>query len=115
MSGSARPSSWSTSARTSDPAPARGLAPVPGVLAGVTAGVLAGAVAAGAAGIVLGGGALPAPDGHAVQAVADVVVAGLLVALVPRDGAGRRWALARTVPLAWVAARGLDVRQAVVG
>ncbi len=83
--------------------------------AGRRTGVLAGAVAAGAAGIVLGGGALPAPDGHAVQAVADVVVAGLLVALVPRDAAGRRWALALTVPLAWVAARGLDVLQAVLG
>ncbi len=71
-------------------------------------------VAAAAAGIVLGGGALGGPPGHAVQAAADVVVAGLLVVLLPRDARTRTAALVLTAPLAWLAARGLDLLQALL-
>jgi hypothetical protein len=78
-------------------------------------GATAAVVAAGAAGIVLGGGALAAPAGPGVQAVADVAVAGALLAVVPRDARGRLLALALTVPLAWLAGRGLGVLQALLG
>ncbi len=77
-------------------------------------GLLPAAVSAAAAGIVLGGGALGGPPGHAVQAVADVAVVAVLLAVVPRDRRTRLTALLVVLPAAWVAARGLDLLRAVL-
>ncbi len=78
-------------------------------------GVRAAAVVAAVVGIVLGGGALGGPGGHPVQAVADVVVAGLLVAVLPRDARTRWWTLALLVPVTVLAARGLDLLRGLLG
>ena len=73
------------------------------------------ALLAAAAGITVGGGALAEAGDHPVQAVADVVVAVVLVVVLPRDGRTRLWAVALTAPLTWVAAQLLDVLRAVLG
>jgi Family of unknown function (DUF6518) len=79
-------------------------------------GPLPGALLAGAAGIVLGGGAvLGDAVAHPVQAGADVLVAAVLVAVLPRRARTRLWALAFLAPATWLAARGLDLLQALLG
>ncbi|NEM06450.1 DUF6518 family protein [Geodermatophilus normandii] len=79
-------------------------------------GPLPGALLAGAAGIVLGGGAvLGDAAAHPVQAAADVLVAGALVAVLPRQARTRLWAVVLLAPATWLAARGLDVLQALLG
>ncbi|SFP85038.1 hypothetical protein SAMN05660464_4444 [Geodermatophilus dictyosporus] len=79
-------------------------------------GAVPGALLAGAAGIVLAGGAvLGNAAGHPVQAVADVLVAGLLVGVLPRRGRTRLWATALLVPATWPAGLGLGVLAAVLG
>ena len=77
-------------------------------------GWLPGALLAMAAAITLGGGALGNAGGHPVQAVADVVVAVLLVAVLPRDGRTRIWAVGLTLPSTWGAAQLLDVLRALL-
>jgi len=79
------------------------------------AGWLPGAVLAMAAGTTLGAGALADAGDHPVQAAADVVVAVLLVAVLPRHARTRLWAVVLTVPLTWLAAQLLDVLRAVLG
>ncbi len=79
-------------------------------------GPLPGALLAGAAGIVLAGGAvLTDAAAHPVQAVADVVTAAALVAVLPRHGRTRLWALVLLVPATWLAGRGLDLLAALLG
>jgi hypothetical protein len=87
-------------------------------------GVLAGAVLAAAAGLVLGGeGVLRLwhwlTDSwqalHLVQGVVDVVVALTLTLAFPRQRSTRIWAVVLAVPMAWLAARGLDVFYSVLG
>jgi hypothetical protein len=79
-------------------------------------GPLPGALLAGAAGIVLAGGAVLADAAaHPVQAVADVVVAAVLVAVLPRHGRTRLWAPALLLPATWLAGRGLAVLAALLG
>jgi Family of unknown function (DUF6518) len=79
-------------------------------------GPLPGALLGGAAGIVLAGGAVPGDaGGHPVQAVADVVVAAALVAVLPRHGRTRLWAVVVLLPATWLAGRGLDVLAALLG
>lgn len=79
-------------------------------------GPLPGALLAGAAGIVLGGGAvLGDAASHPVQAGADVLVAAVLVAVLPRRACTRLWAVAFLAPATWLAARGLDLLQALLG
>ncbi len=79
------------------------------------AGPLPGALLAGAAGTVLAGGAVLADAGtHPVQAVADVAVAAVLVAVLPRHGRIRLWALVLLAPTIWLAGRGLDVLAALL-
>ena len=75
-----------------------------------------GVLLAGTAGIVLAGGAVLGDAGaHPVQAVADVAVAGVLAAVLPRHGRTRLWALVLLVPATWLAGRGLDVLAALLG
>jgi hypothetical protein len=79
-------------------------------------GPLPGALLAGAAGIVLAGGAVLADArAHPVQAVADVVVAAVLVTVLPRHGRTRLWAPALLLPATWLAGRGLAVLAALLG
>lgn len=79
-------------------------------------GPLPGALLAGAGGIVLAGGAvLPDAGGHPVQAVADVAVAVMLVAVLPRDVRTRLWAAVLLAPATWPAGRGLAVLTALLG
>ncbi|NEK59944.1 hypothetical protein GCU56_18980 [Geodermatophilus sabuli] len=79
------------------------------------AGPLPGGLLAGAAGIVLAGGAvLPGPGAHPVQAVADVLVAAVVVVVLPRHGRTRLWALVCLAPATWLAGSGLDVLRAVL-
>ena len=78
-------------------------------------GWLPAALLALAAGITLGGGALGDAGDHPVQAVVDVLVAGVLVVVLPRDGRTRLGASLLTLPLTWVAAQLLDVLRAVLG
>jgi hypothetical protein len=79
-------------------------------------GLLPGALLAGAAGIVLAGGAVLADAGaRPVQAVADVVVAAVLVVVLPRHGHTRLWAPALLLPATWLAGRGLAVLAALLG
>lgn len=73
------------------------------------------ALLAMAAGIGVGGGALTEAGSHPVQAVADVLVAAVLVVGLPRDGRTRLAAALLTLPLAWGAAQLLDVLRAVLG
>ena len=68
-----------------------------------------------AAAITLGGGVLADAGDHPVQAVVDVVVAGVLVVVPPRDGRTRLLAVVLTAPLTWLAAQLLDVLRAVLG
>ncbi|WP_138759026.1 DUF6518 family protein [Modestobacter altitudinis] len=82
--------------------------------AGRRSGWPAAALLATAAGITLGGGALADAADHPVQAIADVVVAVVLVAVLPRDGRTRVAAVALTVPLTWLADRLLDVLRALL-
>jgi hypothetical protein len=85
-------------------------------------GALPGGVVALAAGVTLAGGeaaalfwTLTGAAGpgfrtvHPVQGWVDVVVAVLLVAVVPRSGRTRLWALVLLAPATWLAGRGLDV------
>ncbi|MBB3676343.1 hypothetical protein FHX36_002078 [Modestobacter versicolor] len=78
-------------------------------------GPLPAALLAAAAGITLGGGVLGDAADHPVQAVLDVVVAGVLVVVLPRDGRTRLVAVLLTVPLSWVAARLLGVLSVLLG
>jgi hypothetical protein len=79
-------------------------------------GPLPGALLAGAAGIVLAGGAVLADaGGHPVQAVADIAVAVVLVAVLPRDARTRLWAAVLLAPATWLAGRGLAVLAALLG
>jgi hypothetical protein len=79
-------------------------------------GPLPGALLAGAAGIVLAGGAVLADAGaRPVQVVADVAVAAVLVAVLPRDARTRLWAAVLLVPATWLAGRGLAVLAALLG
>lgn len=79
-------------------------------------GPVPGALLAGTAGIVLAGGAVLGDAGaHPVQAAADVVVAGVLTAVLPRHGRTRLWASALLLPATWPAGRGLDVLAALLG
>ena len=79
-------------------------------------GPLPGALPAGAAGIVLAGGAVLTDAGaHPVQAVADVAVAAVLVAVLARDTRTRLWALVLLGPATWLAGRGLAVLAALLG
>ena len=79
-------------------------------------GLLPGVLLAGTAGIVLAGGAVLGDAGaHPVQAVADVAVAGVLAAVLPRHGRTRLWALVLLAPATWLAGRGLDVLAALLG
>jgi hypothetical protein len=79
------------------------------------AGPLPGALLTGVAGTVLAGGAVLADAGtHPVQAVADVTVAAVLVAVLPRHGRTRLWALVLLAPATWLAGRGLDVLAALL-
>jgi hypothetical protein len=79
-------------------------------------GPVPGALQAGAAGIVLAGGAVLGDAGsHPVQAVADVAAAAVLVAVLPRHGRIRLWALVLLLPATWPAGRGLDVLAALLG
>ncbi|WP_100501433.1 DUF6518 family protein [Geodermatophilus chilensis] len=79
-------------------------------------GPLPGALLAGAAGIVLAGGAVLADAAvHPVQAVADVVVAAVLVAVLPCAGRTRLWALVLVAPATWPAGRGLAVLAVLLG
>ncbi len=74
-----------------------------------------GALRAGSAGIVPAGGAVLTDAGaHPVQAVADVAVAAVLVAVLPRDTRTRLWALLLG-PATWRAGRGLAVLAALLG
>ena len=50
-----------------------------------------------------------------MQAVADVAVAVVLVAVLPRDGRSRLWAVVLLVPATWLAGRGLAVLAALLG
>jgi hypothetical protein len=50
-----------------------------------------------------------------VLAVADVVVALVLVAVLPRHGRTRLAAVLLTLPLTWVAAQLLDVLRSLLG
>jgi hypothetical protein len=69
-----------------------------------------GALLAGAAGIVLAGGAvLGDAAAHPVQVVVDVLVAGALVTVLPRDGRTRLGALVLLAPATGLAALGLRV------
>ena len=52
---------------------------------------------------------------HPVQAAADVVVATVLVAVLPRHGRTRLWAPALLLPATWLAGRGLAVLAALLG
>jgi hypothetical protein len=79
-------------------------------------GLLPGALLAGAAGTVLAGGAVLTDAGaHPVQAVADVAVAAVLIAVLPCNGRTRLWALVLLAPATWPAGRGLDVLAALLG
>ena len=78
-------------------------------------GWLPAALLAMAAAITLGGGVLADAGDHPVQAVVDVVVAGVLVVVPPRDGRTRLLAVVLTAPLTWLAAQLLDVLRAVLG
>ena len=79
-------------------------------------GPLPGALLAGTAGIVLAGGAVLGDAGaHPVQAVADVAVAVMLVAVLPRDARTRLWAAVLLAPATWLAGRGLAVLTALLG
>ena len=78
-------------------------------------GWLPAALLAMAAAITLGGGVLLDAGDHPVQAVADVVVAVVLVVVLPRDGRTRLAAVLLTAPLTWLAAQLLDVLRAVLG
>ena len=79
-------------------------------------GPLPGALVAGTAGIVLAGGAVLGDAGaHPVQAVADVAVAGVLAAVLPRHGRTRLWALALLAPATGLAGLGLGVLAALLG
>ena len=89
-------------------------------------GALPGALLALAAGTPLAGGAvvrlwwawtgvLPDAAARPVQAAVDVGVALLLVLLLPGRPATRLWALALVLPMAWLAARLLDVLHSVLG
>jgi len=78
-------------------------------------GWLPGALLATTAGITLGGGVLADVGDHPVQAVADVVVAVVLVVVLPRDGRTRLEAVGLTAPLTWGAAQLLDVLRTVLG
>jgi hypothetical protein len=79
-------------------------------------GPLPGALLAGVAGIVPAGGAVLADAGaHPLQAVADVAVAVVLVAVLPRDARTRLWAAVLLVPATWLAGRGLAVLAALLG
>jgi hypothetical protein len=44
-----------------------------------------------------------------------VIVAAVLVAVLPRRARTRLWALAFLAPATWLAARGLDLLQALLG
>ena len=66
-----------------------------------------GAVWALAAGIVLAGGAVPDAGEHPVQAVVDVLVAGVLVLLLPGSTAARAWACLLLAPATVLAGSGL--------
>jgi hypothetical protein len=90
------------------------------------AGALPGAAMAAAAGIALAGGSvqrlyrvwtgdLPGAAVRPVQLVVDVVVAALLVAALPRHGRTRAWAAALLVPLAALAAVGVQWLYRVTG
>lgn len=78
-------------------------------------GWLPGALLAMAAGITLGGGALADAGDHPVQAVADVVVALVLVVVLARDLRTRSWAAALTLPLTGVAAVLLGLLRDLLG
>ncbi|WP_448613941.1 DUF6518 family protein [Modestobacter sp. URMC 112] len=89
-------------------------------------GAVPGALLALAAGIALAGGAvvrqwvawtglLPGAAARPVQAAVDVGVALVLVLLLPRRPATRLWAPALVLPMAWLAARLLDVLRSVLG
>ena len=73
-------------------------------------GVLAGALMAAAGGIVIAG-----HGDRVVQLVADAVVALALTVVLPRHASTRLWAVVLTLPLAWLAARGLDALYGVLG
>ncbi|WP_104524486.1 hypothetical protein [Blastococcus atacamensis] len=73
-----------------------------------------GAVWALAAGIVLAGGAVPDAGDHPVQAVADVLVTGVLVLVLPRSTAARGWACLFLAPATVLAGLGLRLLAAVV-
>ena len=63
-----------------------------------------------------GRGAVLADAGtHPLQAVADVAVAVVLVAVLPRDARTRLWAAVLLVPATWLAGRGLAVLAALLG
>ena len=77
---------------------------------------VSGALLAGAAGIVLAGGVVLGDAGsHPVRAVADVAAVAVLVAVLPRHGRIRLWALVLLLPATWLAGRGLDVLAALLG
>jgi len=78
-------------------------------------GWLPGALLAMAAGITLGGGALEDAGSHPVQVVVDVLVAGVLVVVLPRDTRTRLAAVLLTLPLSWVAAQLLDELRTALG
>ena len=50
-----------------------------------------------------------------MRAVADVAAVAVLVAVLPRHGRIRLWALVLLLPTSWPAGRGLDVLAALLG
>ncbi|MGY1689410.1 DUF6518 family protein [Geodermatophilus sp. SYSU D01105] len=89
---------------------------LPGAVMALTAGVvLAGGEAAALLWTLTGGAGPGAGTLHPVQGVVDVVGAVLLVAVLPRSGRTRLWALVLLAPATWLAGRGLDVLGQLLG
>ena len=80
-----------------------------GPVAGALMALIAGTALAGGAvrGVVLWWSGTPVVL-HPVQAVADVLVAAVVVLALPRHGVSRAWAAVLVVPLWWLAAEVLD-------
>ncbi|MGY1594657.1 DUF6518 family protein [Geodermatophilus sp. SYSU D00708] len=89
---------------------------LPGAVVALTAGVtLAGGEAAALLWTLTGGAGPGFRTAHPVQGWVDAVVAVVLVAVLPRSGRTRLWALVLLAPATWLAARGLEVLAQLLG